>query len=177
MAGRRYCFLHAIRHEFTGADRRRLWWRGDSAGPTANAPTESTPSDSTLSAGPLDDSTAPSTSPLEALEPVVDSGLITSEGVEIPLPPSVPDGAESAALTADLDSLFTILEEGREDSQEIAAVASHPDARTAWMFADILRFTRLGEQSGAAIAAFETVTGVAPPTSLVAVSGRERSTT
>ena len=133
--------------------------------PTANAPTESTPSDSTLSAGPLDDRTAPSTSPPEALEPAVGSGLITSEGVEIPLSPSVPDGPASAALTADLELLFTALEEGRIDSKEIAAVASYRDARTAWMFADILRFTRSGEQSEAAIAAFETVTGVTPSTS------------
>ena len=91
------------------------------------------------------------------------SGLFTSEGFEIPIAPEVVDGPVTPELAADLDTLFTALEAGSIDAVAIADVAAHGDARTAWIFTDILRFTRLGTQSDSSVAAFERVTGVELP--------------
>ncbi len=93
------------------------------------------------------------------------TGLFTSEGFEIPEAPDVPTGPAGAELTADLEVLFGLMEsDGIIDADAILASAAHQDPRTAWIYTDILRFTRPGgAQAEAAVSAFQTVTGVAPP--------------
>ena len=89
--------------------------------------------------------------------------LFTSEGHEIPPAPEYQAGGISAGLVDDLEDLFRALEVGRLDSAALTAVAAHGDARTAWIFADVLRFTGRGSQSEGVIDAFESVTGVDVP--------------
>ena len=89
--------------------------------------------------------------------------LFTSEGHEIPPAPEYQAGDISAGLVDDLEDLFRALEVGRLDSAALTAVAAHGDARTAWIFTDVLRFTGRGSQSEGVIDAFESVTGVDVP--------------
>ena len=67
--------------------------------------------------------------------------LVSSEGLAFPLPPEFPDGPISEDLRSDLDALFDLLEsERRIGHDELAATASHQDARVSWILADLLRF-------------------------------------
>ena len=129
-----------------------------SSNSTTTVPTPS-PVDTPASSSSGTSSSVTATSP----QAEVSSGLVTSEGFAIPVAPDTSGGPISEELTADLDRLFTGLEEGRIEPDDLAAVAGHGDARTAWLFTDILRFTRLGDQSEAAVSAFEAVAGVDLP--------------
>jgi hypothetical protein len=89
--------------------------------------------------------------------------LFTSEGFSIPAAPVVETGPTRYDLAADLDALFASVENGVIDADLILQAASHSDARVAWLLSDILRFTRPGDQSNAAVEAFPRVTGVELP--------------
>ena len=92
------------------------------------------------------------------------SGLFTSEGIEIPIAPDALEGPVSDELAEDLEELFRFLEVGQVDAAAMEAVSSHADARTAWIFTDIFRFTSQQSQADIAVSAFENVTGVELPT-------------
>lgn len=109
------------------------------------------------------DSDSATTAGAPSTTAVPGSGTFTSEGIEIPVAPEAPDGPITEELRADLDALFASLETGSIDNDLMAAAAAHGDPRTAWLFTDILRFTRIGDQSAAAVDAFERVTGTTLP--------------
>ena len=87
----------------------------------------------------------------------------TSEGYEIPPAPEFSDGPIIDALKADLETLIGFLEGGHIDQPALTAVAGHGDVRTAWIFTDVLRFARPGEQSAGAVDALEQLTGLDIP--------------
>lgn len=67
---------------------------------------------------------------------------MSSEGQAFPPSPDFPDGPISEHLRADLDAFFDLLEAERRIGQdELAAMASHGDIRSAWILTDILRFS------------------------------------
>ena len=126
--------------------------------------TEASTTSTSAESSPSSSSSPPSTAPVTT-EAVAQpgSGLFTSEGFSIPVAPAVETGPTSDALTADLDALLTSVENGVTDADLILQAASHADARVAWLFADLLRFTRPGDQSTAAVEAFRRVTGTELP--------------
>lgn len=73
--------------------------------------------------------------------------------------PVAPDGPLDPALAADLDLLFASLS-GDVDIEALERAAAADDPRVAWLFADLLRFTRPGDATNnAVLEAWETVTG------------------
>ena len=105
----------------------------------------------------------PSSSTTKTVAAAGGSGLFTSDGVEIPFPPTAPRGPVTTGLAADLESLFVEFADGTLAGETISAIAGHGDARTAWVFADLLRFTPPGPLSDSLVAAYEQVTGVTLP--------------
>jgi len=103
------------------------------------APSEETTSASTEPATP---STEPSTTTrAEATESSSPTAAVSSSGYEFPPPPQFPEGPISDGLRSDLDTFFDLLEaERRIGREEVIAVASHGDVRSAWVLSDVLRF-------------------------------------
>ena len=87
----------------------------------------------------------------------------TSEGYEIPPVPGFVDGPISAELEADLETLITFLEAGIIDHPALEAVAEHGDVRSAWIFTDVLRFARRGDQADGVVDALGQLTGLEIP--------------
>ena len=72
--------------------------------------------------------------------------LVSSKGDVFPPPPVFPDGPITEELRADLDTFFDLLEAARRIGQEeLEAIASHGDPRTAWILSDVLRFANSRE--------------------------------
>ena len=89
----------------------------------------------------------------------------SSEGYAIPDAPTVPSGAPSPELAADLEAFVRAFEGEGLTPDVVRAVARHADARTAWLLADLLRFGRTGDVSEALVTAIEGVAGVELPVS------------
>ena len=82
----------------------------------------------------------------EVIGPSYTTELVSSKGSAFPPAPSFPDGPITEELRADLDAFFDVLEAARRIGQEeLEAIASHGDPRTAWVLSDVLRFANSRE--------------------------------
>ena len=109
---------------------------------TRTSPEAATPE---VTAAPTEE-TATTTTRAEATEPTPSSAAVSSSGYEFPPPPDFPEGPISDALRSDLDAFFDLLEaERRIGRDELIAVASHGEIRTAWVLSDVLRFANSQE--------------------------------
>jgi uncharacterized protein DUF3179 len=83
----------------------------------------------------------------------------TAVVVEYGPPPEVPDGPLAPGIAEDLDLVFDSLQ-GVVDLAAIARVAESGDARLAWLFSDLLRFTQPGSDiNDVVLNGWQTVTG------------------
>ena len=118
--------------------------------PTApsSAPPTQTSSENittTVTAPPSSQTSTPSTQPPTTLSqirgPRPSGQLVSSQGHTFPPPPDFPEGPITGQLRTDLDAFFELLEsENRIGREELVAVASHREIRTAWLLTDVLRF-------------------------------------
>ena len=82
----------------------------------------------------------------EVTGPSYTEELVSSKGAVFPKAPSFPDGPITEDLRSDLDAFFDLLAaERRIGQEELEAIASHGDPRTAWVFSDVLRFANSRE--------------------------------
>ena len=105
--------------------------------------------------GPASGVPATSAEPTPATEPPTP---LMADGSEIPPAPEVPNGALSADVIADLDTVFAGLETG-VDIDALSRIGDSGDARVAWLLSDLLRFFQRGIVTEASIDAFERLTG------------------
>ena len=109
-----------------------------------------------LAAGCTQSSTEPTSSEAGGIDPVPGDPVAV---VDYGAPPPVPDGPLDPAIAADLDLVFESLN-GVVDLAAIGRVADGGDARVAWLFTDLLRFTQPGSDINAAIVnGWQTATG------------------
>ncbi len=112
---------------------------------TTQALSETTVPD--VSAIGAEETTTPATEPATTTsaagvtEAVPSAALVSSSGDTFPPPPEFPQGPISDELRSDLEAFFGLLEaERRIGREELIAVASHGDIRSAWVLSDVLRF-------------------------------------
>lgn len=83
---------------------------------------------------------------------------VDSIGVPIPPAPTVLEGPLASEVVADLDLVFGDVGNS-VDAEGITRLGRSGDARVAWLFADLLRFTQRGLIADTTVAAFEELTG------------------
>ncbi len=118
---------------------------------TSNAP------DTTVAAT---DPVAGNSTTTEAITPRVASGLRNQFGYEFPaMEFSILDTGLSDEVRADLETLWAGLGVTGVDIEVLNRLGSSGDVRLAWLFADLMRFTGLGETTDALVGNFATLTG------------------
>ncbi|MCP3976983.1 MAG: DUF3179 domain-containing protein [bacterium] len=105
---------------------------------------------------------AVSTPATDEIGPSVESGLVDASGLVFPAAPATPEGPlddqSIAAIERVWDSLST-----QVDSADVVAIGATGDARLAWLLSDLLRFFQGAGVGGAAVDAFNELTGVEIP--------------
>ena len=93
------------------------------------------------------------------LHPAERGALRNFRGYEFPAAPDVPAGLLEQAAVDSLETIWSGFEAGI-DTTAVTGLGQSRDPRLAWILSDLLRFFYIGEVHEAAVAAFETLTGV-----------------
>ena len=93
------------------------------------------------------------------LHPIERGGLRNFRGYEFPAAPEVPAGPVAQNAVDDLETIWSGFET-EVDTTAVARLGQSGDPRLAWLLSDLLRFFYVGDVHEAAVAAFETLTGV-----------------
>lgn len=102
------------------------------------------------------------TSATDETSPPVETSLVGASGIAFPAAPATPTGPlddqSIAAIERVWDALSTQI-----DSSDVVDIGATGDARLAWLLSDLLRFFQGGGVGGAAVDAFNELTGVEIP--------------